>query len=116
MESDLVINQKIKKDLWFKGNKPILKILSYKDWILPKDCWHVIRKQTCVGMAWKAGAEYAINRRDREVSDTAETYKDARYNYMHEQPYIYPNKVFPAIRNYLETTHSKKLVSNFSPR
>jgi hypothetical protein len=108
-ESDLVINQLVKKSHWFRQGKPVIKILPYS-WVLEHECWHVIRKHMCGNLLWKLGTEYAINGRERTFSDTEETYKEAKYNYMFTQPFIYPNKLFPAVRNHLEKTHAKKLV------
>jgi hypothetical protein len=113
LESDLVIAEKPKVEKWFKKENgkllPIHPVSEYER-DRKKQC---ANPTTCDLFMWKAGAEYAYNGRDRLPTDTADTYIEAKYEYMQHQPFIYPIAFFKDLRNHIETTHKKTMAQFF---
>jgi hypothetical protein len=110
LESDSIFMRKpLISDFFEKSSTgqllPITVIIDHKQDTIPHCKSASLEK--CEGLIWKAGAEYAFNGRDKLPTDTDETFKEAKFEYMHWLPFIYPNKMFKALRDHITHVHNK---------
>jgi hypothetical protein len=113
LESDMVFRRTPTIEDFFEKTStgellPVTIIIDHEQHVIP-NC----KNKNCEGLIWKAGAEYAFNGRDKLPSDTEETFKEAKHEYMHWVPFVYPNELFKDIQNHITSVHKKSMAQFF---